>query len=146
MTGTVPSTVPSSTHDAMSLDSPLASQDGNNLASVFHQPSDSMVHTMPEPSGQVSLSCLEYGVEGIQAPFTMHTLEFWVLSPPRFVDLCSAPCSVWTMYLQLGSLCCNAICTEGLAGDLRIECQDAQPGSLIIFQRPVASFTSVRFP
>ncbi|KAK9850264.1 hypothetical protein WJX84_006904 [Apatococcus fuscideae] len=53
MTGTVPSSVASSTQDAMPLDSPLASQDGNNLTGVFHQPSDSMVHTMPESSGRL---------------------------------------------------------------------------------------------
>lgn len=56
MTGTVPSTVASSIHDGASLDSPLASQDGNNLSGVFHQPSDSMVHAQREPYGQVSLS------------------------------------------------------------------------------------------
>ncbi|KAK9866393.1 hypothetical protein WJX84_006374 [Apatococcus fuscideae] len=45
---TVASTVASSTQEATSVDSPLASQDGNNLSGIHHLPSDSSVHAMPE--------------------------------------------------------------------------------------------------
>ena len=55
---TVASTVASSTQEATSVDSPLASQDGNNLSGIHHLPSDSSVHAMPE-SAPVSPSCLD---------------------------------------------------------------------------------------
>ena len=142
MTATVPSTVTSSTHDAMSLDSPLASQDGNNLTSVFHQPLDSMVHTIPEPSGQVSLSFSQVGAKSIRAP-VLCTL--WIVINPnagwRYV-----PCFVWTMSLQMGSLCSSPCCTRALgsgAGEPSKSCRDASTEFDVTPKRLIASFRLV---